>query len=68
MGLEYEEHKARPKRGRKTSTGAPAQSHTSTETPSTCSGEIDVGASSKASAVELAVMSGPTESADDTEA
>lgn len=38
MGLKYEEHKARLMRAKKTPTGAPTQSHTSPETPSTCLG------------------------------
>jgi hypothetical protein len=64
MGLEYEEHKAKPKRGSRTSTGVPAQSQTSTETPSVCSKEVNAAVASEAFVVNLATMSKPPRSLD----
>jgi hypothetical protein len=48
MGLEYAEHKAKPKMGRETMAGVFAQSQTSTETQSACSGELDATTASEA--------------------
>jgi hypothetical protein len=42
MGLAYEAHKARPKRKKEDTNGVPAQSQTSTETPSACSEGADM--------------------------
>lgn len=68
MGLSYEEHKARPRRGRKTRTRVPTQSQMSTETPSTYSRGVDVGASSEAFAAELVEACESTDSVHDIEA
>jgi hypothetical protein len=68
MGLSYEEHKARPRRGRKRRTRVPTQSQMSTETPSTYSRGVDVGASFEAFAAELAEACESTDSAHDVEA
>jgi hypothetical protein len=65
LGLEYAEHKATPKKGRKTLARVSAQSQTLTETTSACSGELDVAIAFDAFVADLIAMSEPP---DDTEA
>lgn len=68
MGLSYKEHMARSKRRQKTPEEGPAQSQTSTETPSTCSMGPKAGDCFEAFPVELARTCGLTDSVHDTEA